>query len=80
MDYFCTDATLHRRRRWIMAGGGEAGGRRQGAQVVRLAGGLAGLYPPSLRYGWDDMLVWLAEIFFRVSGRHVPLCWPIVIV
>ena len=79
MDYFCTDATLHRRRRWIMAGGGDAGGRRQGAQVVRLAGGLAGLYPHIDSEGWDDMSVWLAEIFFRVSGRPVPLCWLIVI-
>ena len=32
-DYFCTVATLHRRRRWIVSGGGEAGGRRQGARL-----------------------------------------------
>ena len=47
-----------------MAGGGDDGGRRQGAQVVRLAGGLAVLYPPIDSEGWDDMSVWLAEIFF----------------
>ena len=44
--------------------GGEDGGRRHGAQVVRLAGGLAGLYPPLDSEGRDDMSVWLAEIFF----------------
>ena len=43
--------------------------------MVRLAGGLAGLYPPLDFEGWDDMSVWVAEIFFRVSGRPVPLCW-----
>ena len=32
VGYFCTDATLHRRRRWIEAGGGDAGGRRHGAR------------------------------------------------
>ena len=30
--YFCTVPILHRRRRWIGARGGEAGGRRHGAR------------------------------------------------
>lgn len=64
MGYFCTDATLHRRRRWIRSRGRDA----DGSQAARLAGGLAAAagrrYPPLVRYGWDDMSVWLAEIFF----------------
>ena len=62
-DYFCTVPTLHRRRRWIVAGGGEAGG---GGMVPGggHGGGCWQAIPPSLRYGWDDMSVWLAEIFF----------------
>ena len=70
-DYFCTDATLHRRRRWIRSRGRDADGSQAATleaaawcQVVRLAGGLAGLYPPIDSEGWDDMSVWLAEIFF----------------
>lgn len=73
--YFCTVPTLHRRRRWI----GSRGRGADGSQAVRLEGGgrdadgsqaegmaaAAGRrYPPSLRYGWNDMSVWLAEIFF----------------
>ena len=60
MDYFCTVPTLHRRRRWIWSRGRDA----DGSQAARLAGGLAGLYPPLDSEGWDDMSVWLAEIFF----------------
>ena len=35
-----------------------------GSQEERRAAAAGRRYPPSLRYGWDDMSVWLAEIFF----------------
>ena len=67
MDYFCTDATLHRRRWWIGSRGRvqlvrlDGGGRdADGCQAVRLAGGLAGLYPPP---AW----IWLGRYVGLVS-------------
>ena len=71
MDYFCTDATLHRRRRWIGSRGRvqlvrlEGGGRdADGSQAEGMAAAAGRRYPPIDSEGWDDMSVWLAEIFF----------------
>ena len=87
MDYFCSVPTLHRRRWWIGSRGRvqlvrpEGGGRdADGSQAEGVAAAAGGAIPPHDSEGRDDMSVWLAEIFFRVSGRPVPLCWPIVIV
>ena len=69
--YFCTVPTLHRRRWWIGSRGQvqlvrlDGGGRdADGSQAEGMAAADGRRYPPSLRYGWDDMSVWLAEIFF----------------
>ena len=64
VGYFCTVATLHRRRLWIRSRMRRGWRAAAGCQVVRLAGGLAGRYPPLDSEGRDDMSVWLAEIFF----------------
>lgn len=69
--YFCTVATLHRRRRWIGSRGRvqlvrlEGGGRdADGSRAEGLAAADGRRYPPLDSEGWDDMSVWLAEIFF----------------
>lgn len=69
--YFCTDATLHRRRWWIGSRGRvqlvrlEGGGRdADGSQAEGMAAAAGRLYPPIDSEGRDDMSVWLAEIFF----------------
>lgn len=69
--YFCTVPTLHRRRRWIESRGRDADGIQAvtleaaaGSQAEGRAAAVGRRYPLSLRYGWDDMSVWLAEIFF----------------
>ena len=45
----------------LMDGGGRDA---DGSQAEGMAAAAGRRYPPSLRYGWDDMSVWLAEIFF----------------
>ena len=69
--YFCTVATLHRRRRWIGSLGRvqllrmEGGGRdADGSQAEGRAAAVGRRYPPLDSEGWDDVSVWLAEIFF----------------
>ena len=63
-SYYCTVPTLHRRRRWIRSQRRRGWRAAAGCQVEGMAAAAGRRYPPLDSEGWDDMSVWLAEIFF----------------